>query len=393
MPTENSPDFNETIRILMVHCGADPKRHDFGIRSRTLKRLLENGIISDNHNFIANEIWKAAVEGFQSVLRDSPNKNPESHPELFEIIGDPKAALVASSSKWKAFEQKAKQARLDYLKRIASEEQLNPSDHMRSADGNGASHQPEQAPTLMMLTENGVWYEIARSAGTGIPKAARALDQNEGPLSPLTLWIHSPTFGFLCAQSPTDAKLLKESDHLPLPHNAIGQLHVRFEQPSHFCLFAISPERTIEAYVPHEECPVGQPRIRLTIPGDICPGNDEIPFEGPGGIESFLLLVSHQALTKADAFIAQSAIAKILSAAGPIRLHDTTLAFVASEPLAQIQEVPTTKGFWLDNAQPFSDPLQRFLAEVRDRLSGSFSELHFIGVRRSDPPHANEKHS
>jgi len=233
---------------------------------------------------------------------------------------------------------------------------------------------------------------------TGKPKMlealARTIEAIDTPPQPLekpktatapialSLRICSPGEGFLCVQTPATADRLRARGLLPLPHNATAQLHVHFERPQHFSLFAFGPNCRVHAYVPHPNLPVGQARERLTIPGDLVPGMGELAFEGAGGAESFLLVVSHEAITEAKAKATHKTIARIVNRVGAIRLPDMAVAFVKDGPLS------VTKALPLSSARPPSDPLDRLLAEIRCELTGNFSNYHFVSVHRRDPPKA-----
>jgi hypothetical protein len=196
---------------------------------------------------------------------------------------------------------------------------------------------------------------------------------------PLSLCICSPGDGFLCVCTPETAKLLRERGLLPLPHNAVAQLHVHFERPQHFCLFSFGPDAKVNSHVPQPNLPTGQARERLTLPGDVDPNVGELAFVGVGGAESFLLLVSCNPLMQADADAAKERLEGILRRVGLIRLSDSTAAFVKHGHLPATRALPP-------RGRPLSDPLDRLLAEIRCEFTGRFEEFHFISVHRLDPP-------
>jgi hypothetical protein len=206
------------------------------------------------------------------------------------------------------------------------------------------------------------------------------LPEEVPPPAPLSLHIQLPGHGFLSVRTPETAKLLRDCGLLPLPHNAAAQLHVRFELPRHFCLFAFGSDQKVHAYVPHPTLQTGQARDGLIIPGDLVKGMDELAFEGAGGAESFLLLVSPEAITEVKAKATHKTIGRIVGQVGQIRLPDTAVAFVKDESLS------VTKALSLSSARPLSNPLDRLLADLRRELSGHFSTLHFVSVHRRDPP-------
>jgi hypothetical protein len=205
--------------------------------------------------------------------------------------------------------------------------------------------------------------------------------KNSPPPPPLSLQIHLTGETFLCVRNPRTAKLLLERGLLPLPHNAAAQLHVYFDQPTHFLLYSFGSDGEVCPHVPQNNLPVGHARQQLRLPNDADPRAGKIDFDGPGGSESFLLLVSRRRLTAQNEKLIRQAVQRMVDRVGSIFLPDPKIPFIRDEDLF------ATKGLRPENKVPLSSAIDAFLEAIRSELGGGFSRFSFISVCRLDAHH------
>jgi hypothetical protein len=343
MPSDQQMTFSAVVAKLVRELQVDIKKDDLGLDKRTVAKI-EGGAASAEHHYNASALWEALRQKFADRCK---NKNPpDSFSFAFEVIGDPLPGSPVDTNKMTAFLELARQ---QYLRRKGRKRQPGSSEH---------------------------------SACSG-STAVRKLDSRDlkRQVPTISLFVRSPGEEFQCVNAPETARLQRRG-LLPLPYNAAAQLRVNFGKPQHFCLFAFGPDLKVHRYVPHRNLPAGRATDRLVVPDDLVPDTKQIPFEGVGGAESFLMLVGRRPLTEAIAVAAQKALQRIVRGAGTIRLPYAELPFVKDGTL----KLPETKALPLSKAERAAEPINGLLAKIESEFAGHFAGFHFLSVYRSDPP-------
>ena len=208
---------------------------------------------------------------------------------------------------------------------------------------------------------------------------SRPLPPPPPPAEPLSLRIYSRADrDYLCVVR--EAALLRERGLLPMPSDVAAQFHVSLRQPRHFCLFAFGPKLAPIPFYPHKLIPGDAPRDGLVLPRDFGGGHEEIPYDGPGGVESLLLLVRDTAPPKDHLKSVGGRLASLLRETGALALADPAEAFHEGGLLVALTKEPI-----LARARPAADPLYRFLDGMKSRFASDFAEFHFLSVHRNDP--------